>query len=140
MDNKFVSSQSGEILTHFNQRNVQCFSFSDAAKVLSGSSEGALRELLSDMVRRGLLMRLKRGLYYVIPYENALDQAIVDRLTYKDSIQGIVDDVITAYRTMVSDYNNLEIQRQNLQLTEETLKQYQLQYKYGKLSGRCRRN
>ena len=33
------------------------------------SKEGAIRELLSDMTRRGLLMRLKDGIFYVIPYE-----------------------------------------------------------------------
>lgn len=33
------------------------------------TSESAVKELLSDMVRRGLLMRVKKGLYYIIPFD-----------------------------------------------------------------------
>jgi len=36
---------------------------------LPESSENTLVKLLSDMVKRGLLMRLKKGVYCVIPYE-----------------------------------------------------------------------
>ncbi|MBU3714158.1 MAG: transcriptional regulator, partial [Ferruginibacter sp.] len=33
------------------------------------SKASAVRELLSDMTKRGLLMRVKEGVYYIIPYE-----------------------------------------------------------------------
>lgn len=69
MINKLISTQSNKILTHFNQMNKDCFDYSEAQKALPYSSDSALRELLSDMVKRGLLMRLKKGLYYIIPYE-----------------------------------------------------------------------
>lgn len=69
MKNKFISKQSNEILTHFNQMSQDCFDYSEASKALPHSSDSALKELLSDMVKRGLLMRLKKGLYYIIPYE-----------------------------------------------------------------------
>jgi predicted transcriptional regulator of viral defense system len=69
MTNKYISTQSGKILTYFNQINKDCFDYSEAALALPHSSESALKELLSDMVKRGLLMRLKKGLYYIIPYE-----------------------------------------------------------------------
>ena len=69
MKNKFISTQSNEILAHFNKMNKDCFDYSEARTALPDSSESALKELLSDMVRRGLLMRLKKGLYYIIPYE-----------------------------------------------------------------------
>lgn len=69
MKNKFISTQSNEILTHFNQMDKNCFDYSEAKIALPESSESALKELLSDMVKRGLLMRLKKGLYYIIPYE-----------------------------------------------------------------------
>jgi len=39
------------------------------AFALPGSKDSAVRELLSDMTRRGLLMRLKEGKYFIIPYE-----------------------------------------------------------------------
>jgi len=69
MKNKFISKQSNEILTYFNERDRQCFDYEQAKKALPESKDSALRELLRDMTRRGLLMRVKRGLYYVIPYE-----------------------------------------------------------------------
>lgn len=69
MKNKFISTQSNQILTHFNEMNRECFDYSEARTALPDSSESALKELLSDMVKRGLLMRLKKGLYFIIPYE-----------------------------------------------------------------------
>lgn len=69
MINKLISTQSNEILSHFHRMNRACFDISDAKQALPNSGESALKELLSDMVKRGLLMRLKKGLYYVIPYE-----------------------------------------------------------------------
>ena len=69
MKNKFISKQSSEILTYFNEQDVKCFDYEQAKKALPKSKDSALRELLRDMTRRGLLMRVKRGLYYVIPYE-----------------------------------------------------------------------
>jgi predicted transcriptional regulator of viral defense system len=69
MKNKFISKKSNEILTYFNEQDIKCFDYEQAKKALPKSKDSALRELLRDMTRRGLLMRVKRGLYYVIPYE-----------------------------------------------------------------------
>jgi predicted transcriptional regulator of viral defense system len=78
MKNKYISTQSNEILTYFNQMNKNCFDYSEAVTALPHSSESALKELLSDMVKRGLLMRLKKGLYYIIPYEQEADTFMPD--------------------------------------------------------------
>lgn len=78
MKNKYISTQSNKILTYFNQMNKDCFDFSEAVTALPHSSESALKELLSDMVKRGLLMRLKKGLYYIIPYEQEADAFMPD--------------------------------------------------------------
>lgn len=78
MKNKYISTQSNEILTYFNQLDQACFDYSEAVQALPNSSESALKELLSDMVKRGLLMRLKKGLYYVIPYEKEPDAFMPD--------------------------------------------------------------
>ena len=69
MKTKNISTQSNHILTYFNQMGKDCFAYADAINVLPKSSKSALKELLSDMVKRGLLMRLKKGLYYIIPFE-----------------------------------------------------------------------
>ena len=78
MENKFISKQSNEILTFFNEQYIKCFNYEHAKKALPDSKESALRELLSDMTRRGLLMRVKRGLYHIIPYEQEPDTFMPD--------------------------------------------------------------
>lgn len=69
MKKKYISTQSSEILNYFIKIKQYYFDYNEAKKALPNSSNSALKELLSDMVRRGLLMRLKKGLYYIIPYE-----------------------------------------------------------------------
>lgn len=69
MKNKYISTQSNELLSYFNGQNKACFDYSEAFNALPDSKESTLRELLSDMTKRGLLMRLKDGVYYIIPYE-----------------------------------------------------------------------
>jgi len=69
MKNKLISRQSNEILTFFNEQEQHCFDFEQAKQALPNSKDSTLRELLTDMTRRGLLMRVKRGLYHIIPYE-----------------------------------------------------------------------
>ncbi len=63
MKPKFISVESGELLAYFNERNESCFGYARAFKALPHSKEGTVRELLSDMTIRGLLMRLKDGLF-----------------------------------------------------------------------------
>lgn len=78
MKDKFISTQSNQVLTYFNQMNKDCFDYSEAETALPHSSESALKELLSDMVKRGLLMRLKKGLYHIIPYEQKAEEFMPD--------------------------------------------------------------
>ena len=78
MKTKSVSAQSGQILMHFNKLGRNCFSYSDAVEALPQSSNSALKELLSSMVKRGLLMRLKKGLYYIIPFEKDAESFMPD--------------------------------------------------------------
>ncbi len=69
MKTKTIPKQSSKILSYFNEQALVCFDISAAQNAIPNSSKGAIRELLSDMVKRGLLMRLKDGIYYIIPYE-----------------------------------------------------------------------
>ena len=69
MKNKYISKQSNELLSWFNVKDMFCFDYVEAFKALPDSKESAVRELLSDMTKRGLLMRLKEGKYFIIPYE-----------------------------------------------------------------------
>ena len=76
--NKYISKQSNELLAFLNEQDRHCFDVNLAKKALPKSNDSALRELLSDMTRRGLLMRVKRGLYYVIPYEQDAETFMPD--------------------------------------------------------------
>jgi predicted transcriptional regulator of viral defense system len=78
MNNKNISTQSNKLLTYFYQKNEDCFGYPEVYKVLPQSRESAIKELLSDMTRRGLLMRLKKGLYYIIPYEQEPESFMPD--------------------------------------------------------------
>jgi predicted transcriptional regulator of viral defense system len=49
-----------------------------AYKALPDSKASTVRELLSDMTKRGLLMRLKDGIYYIIPYEQNAETFMPD--------------------------------------------------------------
>lgn len=69
MKNKYISTRSNELLTYFHGQNKACFNYREASNALPNSKDSTLRELLSDMTKRGLLMRLKDGIYYIIPYE-----------------------------------------------------------------------
>ena len=69
MKNKYISTQSNQLLSYFNSQNRHCFDYSLVYKALPHAKASAVRELLSDMTKRGLLMRLKEGVYYIIPYE-----------------------------------------------------------------------
>ncbi|MEP6904347.1 MAG: type IV toxin-antitoxin system AbiEi family antitoxin [Actinomycetota bacterium] len=73
MKYKSVSNQSGKILFYFNKRGKNCFNYAEAFQALPDSKEETVRKLLSDMTKRGLLMRLKNGVYFIIPYELSAD-------------------------------------------------------------------
>ncbi|MFO7615029.1 MAG: hypothetical protein R6W71_10355 [Bacteroidales bacterium] len=78
MRHKYISKQSNELLSYFNEQDKSCFTYSEAIKALPLSGDSAIKQLLSDMTKRGLLMRLKKGLYYVIPYEQNADTFMPD--------------------------------------------------------------
>lgn len=66
---KNISTTSAKLLAHFNTLGQQYFTNEEAKTALPESSQEAVTQLLSDMTRRGLLMRVKKGLYCIIPYE-----------------------------------------------------------------------
>jgi predicted transcriptional regulator of viral defense system len=69
MKDKLISGQSNKILRFFIEQNQYYFDYQQAKKALPNSKDSALRELLSKMTERGLLMRIKPGLFHIIPYE-----------------------------------------------------------------------
>lgn len=113
MKNKYISKQSNKLLTYFNKQDKHCFDHSLAQKALPKSNEGAVRELLRDMTRRGLLMRVKRGLYYVIPYEQ-------DPETFMPDWHLLAENLVPDANFYIAYYSALQIH--NL-ITQPSLKE-----------------
>jgi predicted transcriptional regulator of viral defense system len=66
---KNLSFQASNLLNKLIEAKQLCFSIDKAYQLLPKSNTDAIKRLLSDMAKRGLLMRVKEGLYYVIPFE-----------------------------------------------------------------------
>lgn len=66
---KNLSFQATELLDKLIQSKQLCFGIDTAYQLLSNSNTDAVKKLLSDMTKRGLLMRIKEGVYYIIPFE-----------------------------------------------------------------------
>lgn len=113
MKNKYISTQSNELLSYFNGQNRNCFDYSLAYKALPDSKASAVRELLSDMTKRGLLMRLKEGVYYIIPYEQNAE-------TFMPDWHLIAEHLVNDAKHYIGYYSALQIH--NL-ITQPSLKE-----------------
>jgi predicted transcriptional regulator of viral defense system len=113
MRHKYISKQSNELLSFFNEKDMKCFNSSEAVSALPNSSESAIKELLSDMTKRGLLMRLKKGLYYIIPYEQ-------DAETFMPDWHLIAENIVKDAKHYIGYYSALQIH--NL-ITQPSLKE-----------------
>jgi predicted transcriptional regulator of viral defense system len=71
---KNISYRSSAFLDILSSRKKDFFTLKEAAEMMSGKDYVTVRKLLSDMTKRGLLMRIKDGLYHRIPYEQHPDQ------------------------------------------------------------------
>jgi predicted transcriptional regulator of viral defense system len=69
MKNKNTSYRSSLLLKNLGEEKKMFFSPAEAAKLLGVNYSSSVRELLSAMTERGLIMRIKDGLYHVVPYE-----------------------------------------------------------------------
>lgn len=113
MIDKFISTQSNRLLSYFNGQNRNCFDYALAFKALPDSRASAVRELLSDMTKRGLLMRLKEGVYYIIPYEQHAE-------TYMPDWHLLAEHLVNDAKHYIGYYSALQIH--NL-ITQPSLKE-----------------
>jgi predicted transcriptional regulator of viral defense system len=66
---KTLSNKSAEIFKHFNDLGKPAFTIEEAYSLMKMSTKDAVKKLMRDMIKRGLLLRLKDGVYWIIPYE-----------------------------------------------------------------------
>ncbi|MBN1116678.1 MAG: hypothetical protein JXA77_05720 [Bacteroidales bacterium] len=71
---KGISYRSSELLDGIISLKKEFFTLEEACEILSGKDNATVRKLLSDMTKRGLIMRIRDGLYNRIPYEQHPDQ------------------------------------------------------------------
>lgn len=112
-ESKNISTQSAQLLSYFNEQNRACFDIVLAQKALPNSKIGTIRELLSDMTRRGLLMRLKEGIYHIIPYEANAE-------TFMPDWHLIAEHIVNDAQHYIGYYSALQIH--NL-ITQPSLKE-----------------
>ena len=70
---KVINKTSAILLEGLYRNNLPFFDLDAAAEILNDRPEASLRRLLSDMVKNGLIMRLRDGLYTIIPYQDDPD-------------------------------------------------------------------
>jgi len=66
---KTLNRQSALLLSRLNEKDQKGFTLKDAYGLLPDTGPAAIRQLLTGMVERGLLLRVKEGVYYIIPYD-----------------------------------------------------------------------
>lgn len=66
---KTIGKSAALLLQELYKENLEFFHIENAVQILDKQDEATVRRLLSDMVRKGLLMRLRDGLYHIIPYD-----------------------------------------------------------------------
>lgn len=66
---KTLLTQGATLIQHFNDNGQPAFTLQEAADLLKDSTRGATKKLLSGMIKRGHLLRLKEGVYWIIPFD-----------------------------------------------------------------------
>jgi predicted transcriptional regulator of viral defense system len=75
---KIFSHSVALLLDKLNGANKKCFGIDDAYALLSDYSQSNIKRMLINMVERGLIMRIKEGLYYIIPFEQDAETFMPD--------------------------------------------------------------
>jgi predicted transcriptional regulator of viral defense system len=65
---KVINKTSAILLQKLYREGLEFFDLKAVAQILDDRNEASLRRVLSDMVKHGLIMRLRDGLYTIIPY------------------------------------------------------------------------
>ncbi|AEE53232.1 type IV toxin-antitoxin system AbiEi family antitoxin domain-containing protein [Haliscomenobacter hydrossis] len=98
---KTIGKSAALLLQGLYKENLEFFCIEDAAQILDKRDETTVRRLLSDMVRRGLLMRLRDGLYHIIPYDREPETYFPDWHVAAHHLAGDVPYYIGYYSALV---------------------------------------
>jgi predicted transcriptional regulator of viral defense system len=65
---KIINKTSAILLQGLYREGLEFFDLKAASQILEDRNEASLRRVLSEMVKNGLVMRLRDGLFTIIPY------------------------------------------------------------------------
>lgn len=108
MKYKTLSNKSAQVIMHFNHLNRPEFTINEAYALLPTSTKDAIKKLMRDMIKRGLLFRLKEGVYWIIPYEQ-------DPKTYFPNWHLIAKYLVGDAKHYIGYYSAMEIHSLNTQ-------------------------
>ena len=74
---KTMGPRTAQLVTELNERNRSTFTLADV-RAITGLSSAASRNLVHKAERRGLLTRLKPGLYCLVPFQMGRSSEFVD--------------------------------------------------------------
>lgn len=100
MEHKNISFQSNKVLQYFIAADRPYFTVAEVVEALPGVSYSALKELLSAMTKRGLLMRIKRGRYAIIPFEQNASEFLPDWHLLATELAGDTNHYIAYYSAL----------------------------------------
>ena len=69
---KTLGPRAAQLVVELNERRQQIFSLADVADI-TGLSPSAARNLVANTEARGIVTRLKPGLYNLVPFERGRD-------------------------------------------------------------------
>jgi predicted transcriptional regulator of viral defense system len=105
---KTLGPASAELLLNLSARGKNVFSIADAQAITDNSYE-ATTTLLSQLVRKGWLVRLVPGKYLIVPLEAGLESIpIADRYV-------IAREVLDPLPYYISHYSAMELQQMTTQ-------------------------
>lgn len=99
---KTLSNRSAQVIKHFNDLNRSAFIIDEAYSLLRTSTKDAVKKLMHDMIKRGLLLRLKEGTYWIIPYDQ-------DPATYFPNWHLVAQSLVGDAEHYIGYYSAMEI-------------------------------
>ena len=102
MISKNISYQSSKLLEQLIKNKRSFFSISDAIEVFPGNKKKTTYELINNMIKRGLVLRIKDGLYHIIPYE-------ADSSTYFPNWHLVGESLVKNREYYIGFYSALDI-------------------------------
>lgn len=97
---KTLNKESASLLAKLHDDGKKAFVLDEAYQLLPDSDQGAIRKMISLMVKRQLLMRIKDGLYHVIPYDQEAGNFMPDWHMLGALLAGDTDYYIGYYSAM----------------------------------------